>query len=187
MNHAAEHTTERRHCAIFLDRDGVINRRRIEDYVKRWGEFEFLPDIFQVLPELHAAGYRAVLITNQQGIAKGLMTEDDLADIHAQMQKELEDRTGHHFDAIYHCPHGKDQGCKCRKPEPGMLLQAAQEHGIDLACSWMIGDSESDIEAGLQAGCRTIRIGEDGTETKAKAKVLTQNLIDAWKWIVESR
>lgn len=165
-------------CAVFIDRDGVVNRRRVADYVKTWQEFQFLPDIFQVLPEIHAAGYRAILITNQQGIAKGLMAEGDLAAIHAHMQDELYRRTGHRFDGIYFCPHGKDDGCNCRKPEPGMLLRAADEHGIQLSCSWMIGDSESDVVAGLRAGCRAIRIGERGTETAAER--LVENLAGAW-------
>lgn len=167
--------------AIFFDRDGVVNRRLVGDYVKRWEEFELLPDILHVLPQAHAAGFLAVLVTNQQGIAKKLMSEADLSAIHRRMQRELEERTGHRFDAIYHCPHGKDEGCNCRKPQSGMLLQAAAEHGIGLSRSWMIGDSESDVVAGKNAGCRTIRIAPHGTETIADG--VAGNLAEGWKLV----
>jgi D-glycero-D-manno-heptose 1,7-bisphosphate phosphatase len=153
--------------AIFLDRDGVINRRLMGDYVKRWDEFEFLPDIFELLPKAHAAGYLAVVITNQRGIGRGLMSGADLDRIHELMQRSLAERTGERFDAVYHCPHDTAEGCDCRKPLPGMLHRAAAEHGIDLASSWMIGDSESDIEAGIAAGCRTALVAPPGTPTKA--------------------
>ncbi len=165
--------------AIFIDRDGVVNRRLVGDYVKRWEEFVFLPGIFDVLPEIHARGFLAILITNQRGIARGLMTEDDLAAIHSAMQGELMDRSGHQFDAIYYCPHDRDAGCNCRKPQPGMLLNAAADLSIDLSRSWMIGDSESDVEAGIAAGCRTVRVGVPETDTKAE--FLAEDLTQGWK------
>lgn len=169
-------------CAIFLDRDGVVNRRRVGDYVKRWEEFEFVPDVFDVLPSIGKAGFLAVLVTNQQGIAKGLMTEADLAGVHDAMQGELRRRSGHGFDAIYFCPHRDGEGCDCRKPQPGMLRQAASDLEIDLACSWMIGDSEGDVQAGRSAGCRTIRIAAAGTESEADFVV--PNLTEAWKRVI---
>src|SRR5207248_5262407 len=111
--------------AIFFDRDGVVNRRRVDDYVKSWEEFEFLPEIFDLPPRVHVAGCLAVLVTNQRGIGRGLMSEEMLDEIHRRMQSTLHDRTGHNFDAIYHCPHDLADGCECRKPLPGMLLHAA--------------------------------------------------------------
>lgn len=164
--------------AVFLDRDGVINRRRIGDYVKQIEEFEFIPDIFDVLPAIHDAGFLAIVITNQRGIARGLMSDTDLEGIHAMMQAELMRRTGHGFDAIYFCPHNHQDACDCRKPLPGMLLQASTDHDIDLARSWMIGDSESDIEAGIAAGCRTIRVTEPGVETRAEFS--KTSLAESW-------
>lgn len=167
--------------ALFLDRDGVINKRRVADYVKRTEEFEFLPDIFEVLPLIHAAGYLAIVITNQRGIGRELMSESDLETIHRMMQEQLQERTGHTFDAIYYCPHDHTDACSCRKPLPGMILQAAEELGIDTAGSWMIGDSESDIEAGIAAGCRTVRI--DTPEGNTRAEFSSESLAGAWHLI----
>jgi D-glycero-D-manno-heptose 1,7-bisphosphate phosphatase len=173
--------SEPRRSAVFFDRDGVVNRRRIDDYVKEWTEFEFLPEVFSVLPRVHDAGYLAVLVTNQRGIARGLMTLETLEEIHTTMQRELRKWGSGGFDAIYFCPHGRDAGCACRKPLPGMLLQAAREHRIDLAASWMIGDSESDIEAGRAAGCRTILISDAPVDSTADAVV--RDLDAAWRLI----
>ncbi len=167
--------------AIFLDRDGVVNRRIVGDYVRDWSTFEFLSDIFSVLPEIRESGYTAVLVTNQRGVARGLMTEEDLAAIHERMQNELASATGHRFDAIYYCPHDSSTGCDCRKPLPGMIVRAALEHDIDIPASWMIGDSESDIEAGAAAGCRTARVmeGDDATTADLHAT----SLRDAWNLV----
>lgn len=167
--------------ALFLDRDGIINRRRVDDYVKHWEEFEFIPDIFTVLPEAHAAGFIVIVVTNQRGIARGLMTEDDLAVIHQHMQQMLLERTGHGVDAIYHCPHGRADGCDCRKPNPGMLIRAAAEQGIALHQSWLIGDSESDVEAGITAGCRAVLVDSENPPTAAE--LTTNTLITAWEYI----
>lgn len=167
--------------ALFFDRDGIINRRRFDDYVKTWEEFEFLPEIFMVLGKVIAAGYRPILITNQRGISRGLMSLDDLTTIHDRMQQELRQRSGAEFAAIYYCPHGNDEGCDCRKPLPGMLLRAAREHRIDLASSWMVGDSESDVEAGIAAGCRTVLVAPEGTSSRAE--LVARSLAEAWELI----
>jgi D-glycero-D-manno-heptose 1,7-bisphosphate phosphatase len=167
--------------ALFFDRDGIVNRRRLDDYVKSWDEFEFLPEIFEVLAEVVAAGFRTVLITNQRGVSRGLMNLDALHRIHRSMQRELSGLIGSSFDAIYYCPHGKDDGCDCRKPLPGMLLRAAGEHEIDLASSWMIGDSESDVEAGIGAGCRAALVAPFGTPSRAT--IVAPSLVEAWQAI----
>jgi D-glycero-D-manno-heptose 1,7-bisphosphate phosphatase len=183
----AQFETHRPHAgspAIFLDRDGIVNVRRIDDYVKRWEEFTFLPEIFEVLPEIHRMGLPAVLVTNQRGIGRGLMSEEDLAEIHAAMQRELELRCGHRFDAIYHCPHERDAGCSCRKPLPGMLLTAGADLGVDLGGSWMIGDSESDIEAGLAAGCHTAKVDPD--RRPSAAEIVAPDLGEAWQQVRRS-
>ncbi len=141
---------------IFLDRDGVINERaREHEYIKRWEDFKFLPGAMEAIQLLKKSGCRIFIITNQAGIARGFMTEEDVKQIHANMQQELAKR-GAAVDGIYYCPHGKDEGCPCRKPNPGLLLRAAEEHGIHLADALFIGDDEKDMLAGQRAGCKTI-------------------------------
>jgi D-glycero-D-manno-heptose 1,7-bisphosphate phosphatase len=149
---------------IFLDRDGVINRKLDEDYVKHWGEFEFLPGAKEALKILTEKRYRLIVVTNQRGIARGLMTMEALMDIHARMIDELA-QSGAEIIAIYCCPHDKDQ-CECRKPKIGMFLQAQRDFpDIDFAQTVLIGDSVSDMEAGKRAGCRTILVTESSTST----------------------
>ncbi len=135
--------------AIFLDRDGVIN----EDfgYVHKVEDFCFLPGVFEALRHFKALGYKLILITNQSGIGRGYYSEEDFQKLTDWMQERLA-KEGVRLDAIYYCPHHPQQGCDCRKPEPGMITQAAKEHGIDLTNSWMIGDKPSDIEAAKRAG-----------------------------------
>jgi len=135
--------------AIFLDRDGVIN----EDfgYVHRVEDFRFLPGVFEALRHFKALGYKLILITNQSGIGRGYYSEEDFHKLTKWMQEGLE-KEGVRLDAIYYCPHHPRQGCECRKPQPGMLLQAIKEQDIDAKSSWMIGDKPSDIEAAKRAG-----------------------------------
>lgn len=144
---------------IFIGRDGVINKQMPpHDYVKKWEEFEFLPGALDALKKLTESGYQIFIITNQRGIARGLITNSDLKDIHEKMNAEIE-KNGGRIAGIYHCPHGSDENCFCRKPKPGMLFQAAREHKLDLTKSIFIGDDERDEAAGEAAGCRTVLIG----------------------------
>lgn len=144
---------------VFLDRDGVINRRLPGDYVKAWAEFEFLPRAKEALALLTAANLRLIVITNQRGIARGLMTAADLHTIHDRMLTELRE-AGAHISAVYHCPHDRDE-CDCRKPKTGLLLRAQRDFPeIDFSRSVVIGDSPSDTEAGKRVGCRTVFVGE---------------------------
>ena len=143
---------------IFLDRDGVINRKRDDDYVKHWGEFEFLPNVKEALKILTEKNYRLIVVTNQRGIARGWMSEADVQNVHARMLAEIAPAR---IAAIYCCPHDKDQ-CDCRKPKTGMFLQAQQAFpAIEFAQSVLIGDSLSDMAAGAQLGCRNILIGDE--------------------------
>ncbi len=143
---------------IFLDRDGVINKKPPKtDYVKSWDEFEFLPGSVEAITLLTKKGYDTYIISNQAGIARGIMTENDLKEIHEKMKKELENR-GAKVSGIYYCPHGWDEGCECRKPKPGMFFQAAREHHIDLTKAVFIGDDERDVEAGEAARVKTILV-----------------------------
>lgn len=134
--------------AVFLDRDGVINRKPPEgDYVTRWEDFHFLPGVVESIAEMNRAGFEVIVVTNQRCIAKGLMTVSDLESIHQRMSDFLE-RAGAIISAIYYCPHEMEAVCSCRKPAPGMFVEAAREHEIELSTSWMIGDSDIDMEAG---------------------------------------
>ena len=141
--------------AVFLDRDGVINRKLENDYVKSWDEFQFLPGVIEAIKAINERGYLVIVVTNQRGIAKGLMAEKDLEEIHRIMIEELK-KHGAHIDDIFYCPHDTSDNCNCRKPKPGMLIQAQRKWDIDFAQSYIIGDSSSDIEAGQQVGCRGI-------------------------------
>jgi D-glycero-D-manno-heptose 1,7-bisphosphate phosphatase len=144
--------------AVFIDRDGVINRKAPEgEYVTRWEDFHFLSGVAEAISLLDRAGWSVIVISNQRCIAKGLLTIAELETIHRKMLEELV-KSGAKLDGIYYCPHDQEPPCACRKPSPGMLLAAAKDHQIDLTSSWMVGDSESDMEAGKRAGCRTVRI-----------------------------
>lgn len=143
---------------VFLDRDGVINKKPPEnDYVKNWSEFEFLPGAIKALKLLTQNGYDIYVITNQRGIARGMMSEHDLRVIHEKLEEELEKHNAR-INQIYYCPHGKDDGCECRKPKPGMFFQAASERNFDLTKAIFIGDDERDLQAGDAAGCKTILV-----------------------------
>ncbi len=146
--------------AVFFDRDGTICRDLV--YLSDPDRLELLPGVTDALRRLQAADFLLIIVTNQSGIARGYMTEGTLARIHDRLHELLGDQ-GIRITAIYHCPHLPDgsrpeyrQSCSCRKPEPGMLLRAAHEHGIDLARSFMVGDKLSDIQAGKRAGCRSL-------------------------------
>lgn len=144
--------------AVFLDRDGVINERIKDGYVTNWEEFRFLPGVKGAIESLKREGFLIILVTNQRGIARGFMTEEDLREIHRRMQKEL---GAGDIDAIYFCPHDEDEGCACRKPKPGMFLTAQRKFKIDFRRSYIIGDSESDMEAGETLGLKRIFIGRE--------------------------
>lgn len=142
---------------MFLDRDGVINRRLPGRYVRSWEEFRFLPGARAGLRLLREAGLLLIVITNQRGIGLGLMGEADLDALHARMRAELS-RVGAGVDAIFHCPHDIAAACDCRKPQPGMILRALERHAVDAPGSWLIGDSLSDLEAGRAAGIRGVLV-----------------------------
>lgn len=171
--------------ATFLDRDGVINKKRPEgEYVTAWQEFEFLPGVGEAIALLANAGFEVIIISNQRCVAKGLLTSTELQSIHEKMCRELALQGAAITDG-YYCPHDLQPACNCRKPAPGMLLQAAEEHGIDLANSWMIGDSEIDIEAGKAAGCRTARIFNAELATTG-ADITAGSLLQAVQQILQA-
>jgi len=152
----AELKREEESRVIFLDRDGVINKKpSYGDYVKTWQEFEFLPGAIEAVKLLRDKGYRIFVVSNQAGIGRGLMTQQNLKDIHDKMIKEMESQ-GANIDGIYYCPHEISENCDCRKPKPGLLIRAAKENNIDLTKAVFIGDDEKDEKAGLATGCQTI-------------------------------
>lgn len=166
--------------AVFLDRDGVINRKAPTEggYVTSWEEMEILPGVAQAIECLNRAGFQVIVVTNQRAIAKGLITPEQLESIHERMCEYLAS-AGAKIDAIYYCPHELEPPCACRKPQPGMLLEATRAHDIDLAASWMIGDSEKDVEAGKRAGCRTVRLATDPQATGTGADMVSSSLLAA--------
>ena len=143
-------------AAAFLDRDGVINLD--SGYVSRWEDFEYLPDVIQGLTLLQSAGYKLVVVTNQSGIARCYYSEADFLSLTETMKNDLCSR-GVTLAAVYYCPYLEDADLEpyrvasdLRKPEPGMLLKAAQDHDIDLSRSIMVGDKVSDMVAAERAG-----------------------------------
>jgi len=138
--------------AAFLDRDGVLNHRIPGDtYVTRPEELEVLPHVAEAAQRLARAGYALVVVTNQRGVARGFMSLADVERIHAKLAAAFA-AAGAPLSGVYVCPHDRDEGCGCRKPAPGMLLQARDELGLDLERSLLIGDSESDLAAAEAAG-----------------------------------
>ena len=146
---------------IFLDRDGTLNERAPKAcYIEKPEDFIWLPGAKKAVKRLKDAGYFIILISNQAGIARGVMTEEDLQKIHEKMQADLK-AEGACIDAIYYCPHGWDDDCSCRKPKPGMLYQAQKDYSFDLTKCVMIGDDERDVETAENAGISGILVTEN--------------------------
>lgn len=146
--------------AVFLDRDGVINRKPPEhEYVGRWEQFELLPSVIEAIRCLNERGYLVVVISNQQGVGLGRMKATEIENIHAKLAEVL---LGHGvtIDRFYWCGHSENANCDCRKPKPGLIYRAKEELGINLERSYFIGDSESDRQCGAMAGVKTIIVGE---------------------------
>lgn len=146
--------------AFFFDRDGIINKRKIGGYITTKEHFIFEVDFFNIFQKIVELGFITIVITNQQGVGKGLMSEADLNEIHVMMQETIKAKTGFQFDGIYYCGDLEDSGSQRRKPFPGMIEEAVKDFYIDVSHSWMIGDSPSDVQAGKSAGCKTILIGD---------------------------
>ena len=136
---------------VILDRDGTINRAS-DEFVKSPEEWQALPGALEAIGRLNHAGYHVVLATNQSGLGRGLFDIASLNSVHAHMMKALA-QVGGRIDAVFYCPHGPDEGCHCRKPEPGLLEQIAERYGVDLRTVPYIGDSLRDMQAAANAGC----------------------------------
>lgn len=157
---------------IFLDRDGVINKKaKKAQYITKWKDFIFLPKAKKTLQLLQKKGYEIYIVTNQPGIVRGMMTQEDLEEIHANLLKELK-KIGVNIRQIYVCKHGWDDGCFCRKPQPGMFFEAASDHAINLYEAYCVGDDERDILAGNQSGCRSFLVNKSQTFSTIVMKFL---------------
>ena len=168
--------------AIFLDRDGTINK--YVGFLRNIDEFELLTGVSEAIKRINESGYLAIVVTNQPVIARGEVTVPELQMIHNKMETLL-GAEGAYLDAIYYCPHHPHRGylgevealkieCECRKPKPGMLLKAVEDFNIDLSQSWMIGDGENDVKAGKAVGCRTALIGTESYDQDVTATSLLQ-------------
>lgn len=159
---------------VLLDRDGVINKKAAKaDYIKSVAEFRFLPGVLESIALLTKHGYQIYVISNQAGIARGIMSEADLEAIHVEMVSRIGEAGGE-ISGIYYCPHGWDDNCACRKPKPGMLHKASRDHEFRLAEALFIGDDERDEEAGIAAGCKTI-LTREGFGLPEVAKSVVEN------------
>jgi D-glycero-D-manno-heptose 1,7-bisphosphate phosphatase len=142
-----------RRPTVILDRDGVLNKKPPQaQYVRTWEEFAWLPGAQEALRLLNQAQYRVIVVSNQAGIGRRVMTEAALQQIHARMQTEVA-QAGGQIEAVYYCPHDWEEGCECRKPKPGMLFQAQRDLHLDLSRTLFIGDDERDAQAAEAAGC----------------------------------
>ena len=162
--------------AVFLDRDGTLNRAALPgEYVQAAYEVELLDGAAAAVALLARAGYLCVVVSNQRGVALGQMSGEDLHAVDARL-RDLVAKGGAELSATYYCIHGLDDGCDCRKPKPGLLTRAARELGIELSASWMVGDSSTDVEAGARAGCRTLRVRPvDGALLAAAQTILADD------------
>lgn len=185
--------------AIFLDRDGTVSEE--VGHLDSLTKLMLLPQAFVAIEKINKSGLKAIVITNQSGVARGYFTEEFVSEVHLRIQEMLGKR-GAHIDAFYYCPHHPTEGrgcytqpCHCRKPGTGMLLQAAQDLNIDLQLSYMIGDTIKDIEAALRAGAKGVLVrtgyGQEAERELASADVRPDHVADdilaAVHWIMQDR
>jgi D-glycero-D-manno-heptose 1,7-bisphosphate phosphatase len=183
-----------RRKVVFIDRDGVINRNS-PDYVKGPEEFEFLPGSLAALRRLTESGFDLIVITNQSALGRGLMDRERLEEIHRRLLASVEAAGGRIAD-IFVCPHQPADGCGCRKPEPGLVLEAQRKHRVDFSTAVMVGDSATDIECALKAGIRTALLVRTGNGAAAAAELaargcrpdfIADDLSQAADWIIAER
>lgn len=166
--------------AIFFDRDGTIIYDMV--YPRNPELVQFLPGVREALVKLKKCGYQLVLVSNQSGVGRGILTHEEAEQVHQRVVSSLEE-VNVKLDASYYCFHAPEEHCTCRKPSPEMLLRAAGEMNLDLNRSFMVGDSDSDIEAGKRAGCKTIFL-TNGV-TSARPQVNSDFAAADWLTILE--
>jgi D-glycero-D-manno-heptose 1,7-bisphosphate phosphatase len=179
--------------AVFLDRDGVLIENRA-DYVRDWSHVNLLPWTVDALKGFHAKGLKIIVVTNQSAVGRGLISFETARDINDRLTKLMIDNGGW-IDAVYMCPHQPQDKCTCRKPQPGLLLQAARELSLDLGSSWMVGDAWSDLLAGQAAGLQgtvMVRTGRGASQlleaqpVEITSFIVCDNLFGAYKAITDS-
>ncbi len=183
--------------AVFLDRDGTINEE--VEYLSDLKKFKLFPKVAPAIKLLNDYGFKAIVITNQAGVARGYFGKDKVEKIHQEMKRQLREK-GAHLDRIYYCPHHPTEGmgkykknCWCRKPNPGMLEKAAKDFDLDLGRSYVIGDQLTDIKLGNNAGCQTVLVltgyGKESCRKKGDCEVrvnfVADDLEKAVVWILE--
>lgn len=173
--------------AVFLDRDGVLIENR-SDYVRDWSQVTMLPKVINALSGFHREGFKIIVVTNQSAIGRGLMTFQTAQEINHLLVNTIKENGGW-VDGVYMCPHKPQDLCNCRKPQPGLLLQAAQEFSLDLRSSWMVGDAWSDLFAGQSAGVQgtiMVRTGRGSIQlletqpAELKSFLVSEDLFDAF-------
>lgn len=185
----------KKYAAVFLDRDGTINEE--VGYMDSLEKLKIIPEAFEAIRLINQNGMKAVVITNQSGVARGLFSEEFVQTVHAIIQEQLKTRKAF-IDAFYHCPHHPTEGqgvylqtCNCRKPAPGLLFKAADEMEIDLGRSYMIGDMPKDIEAAKRAGAKGILVrtgyGQEHRAFDVEPDYIAGNILDAVRWILKDR
>lgn len=176
---------------VFLDRDGVINRDS-SNYIKSWSEFIFIPGSLEAIKQLTLNGFTIIIITNQSVINRNMVSKKDLEHIHTMMKSDIRSHGGE-IKEIFFCPHIPEDQCDCRKPEPGLIYQAAQKHQVDIKAAVMVGDSAKDVECARNAGCKHTVLVQTGSGTAAekilKAKKIfpdfvARDLLHAAEWIL---
>jgi D-glycero-D-manno-heptose 1,7-bisphosphate phosphatase len=185
----------KKHAAIFLDRDGTINEE--VGYLDSLEKLKIIPEAFEAIRLINQNDMKAVVITNQSGVARGLFSEEFVQTVHALIQKQLKARKAF-IDAFYHCPHHPTEGqgvylqtCNCRKPAPGLLFKASDEMEIDLGRSYMIGDMPKDIETAKRVGAKSILVrtgyGQKHRAFDVEPDYIAGNILDAVRWILKDR
>ena len=170
---------------IFLDRDGIINKEI--NYLHKIDEFEFIDGIFDACMHFQSLSYKIIIITNQSGISRGYYTESDYQKVTQWMLDQFKHKNINILD-IFHCPHGPDSTCDCRKPKPGMFLKAKSKHNTDMEKSWLIGDNEIDVIAANEAGIENtilVRSGHRIDESISKARFILDSIQQAKQVITE--
>jgi D-glycero-D-manno-heptose 1,7-bisphosphate phosphatase len=174
-----------RNKTIFLDRDGVINKDK--NYLYKIEDFDFIDGVFSACKHFSMLGYKIVVVTNQSGIARGYYTLNEYREVTAWMVEKFREKKINILD-IFHCPHSPKDKCKCRKPLPGMLLEAKNKYDIDMKNSWLIGDKEDDITAANSSGIDNtilVRSNQRDYELKSKAKYFLNSINESIKVITE--
>jgi D-glycero-D-manno-heptose 1,7-bisphosphate phosphatase len=174
-------------AAVFLDRDGTLNVEK--NYMCRYEDWEWIPGVVDGLKKLVETGFLLVIVSNQSGVARGYFSKEDVDALHLRVERELQ-REGVPIAGFYYCPHGPDEGCACRKPAPGMIVQASRALHIDLSRSYLVGDKAVDVEAGVRAGVQPLLV-TTGYGKKQRGGVgapvpVVRDLASAADWIVSN-